>query len=127
MIDAYSSFEAKEGLNVNGELTLGENIADIGGARFAFRAYRKWVEENGAEEPVAGLSGEKLFFVNMAQNWCSLITDEALEMQVRTDPHSPARFRVNGTMRNTPEFHEVFECAEGSGMRPKDDEICVVW
>ncbi len=127
VIDAYSSFEAKEGLNVNGELTLGENIADIGGARFAFRAYRKWVEENGAEEPVAGLSGEKLFFVNMAQNWCSLITDEALEMQVRTDPHSPARFRVNGTMRNTPEFHEVFECAEGSGMRPKDDEICVVW
>ena len=127
VVDEYSGFEAKEGLNVNGELTLGENIADIGGARFAFRAYQAWVEENGAEEPVAGLSGEKLFFVNFAQNWCALITDEALEMQVRTDPHSPARFRVNGTLRNTPEFHEVFECAEGSAMRPADDEICVVW
>jgi len=127
VIDAYSGFEAKEGLNVNGELTLGENIADIGGARFAFRAYQQWVEENGAEEPVAGLDGEKVFFVNFAQNWCSLITDEALEMQVRTDPHSPARFRVNGTLRNTPEFHEVFECAEGAAMRPSDDDMCVVW
>ena len=126
VVDAYSAFEALPGLKVNGELTLGENIADIGGARFAFRAYRDWVAANGAEPPVAELSGEKLFFVSFAQVWCSESSAEATERMVRTDPHSPGEFRVNGTLQHTPEFHEVFECPVGSGMHPSDD-VCVVW
>jgi len=128
VVDAYAAFEPLPGLNLDGKLTLGENIADIGGARFAFRAYQKWVEENGAEPEVAGLSGEKLYFVNLAQNWCSMYTDEALEVQVKTNSHSPPMYRVNGTLRHTPEFHETFQCEAGSGMRPEnDDDICVVW
>ena len=129
VVDAYSAFEPLPGLHVDGKLTLGENIADIGGARFAFRAYQQWVEEQGAPEPeVAGLSGEELYFVNFAQVWCSMATDEALEEQVKTDGHSPAMYRVNGTLQHTPEFHEVFACEPGSGMRPaSDDDICVVW
>jgi len=129
VVDAYGAIEARPGLHVDGKLTLGENIADIGGARFGFRAYQEWVEERGEPEPeVAGLSGEELYFVNFAQVWCSMSTDEALEEQITTDPHTPAQYRVNGALRHTPEFHQVFECEPGTGMRPEsDDEICVVW
>jgi predicted metalloendopeptidase len=129
VIDAYGSFEALPGVNVDGELTLGENIADIGGARFAFRAYQGWAAEQEQPEPdVAGLSPEQLYFVSFAQAWCAQQTDESLEEQVKTDPHSPAKFRINGTLRHTPAFHETFGCEPGSGMRPQsDDELCVVW
>jgi predicted metalloendopeptidase len=124
--DQYSAFEVEDGLNVNGQLTLGENIADIGGTRQAFRAYQAWQEEHGPEpQLLEEITNEQLFFVSMAQSWCSVASPEFERMQVMSNPHSPARFRVIGPNRNLPEFHEAFSCEVGTAMHP--EEMCEVW
>ncbi|MFT5684653.1 MAG: putative endopeptidase [Myxococcota bacterium] len=126
VVEQFDAFEVAEGLNVNGQLTLGENIADIGGVRESFRAYQAWVAENGAEpERVEGLNNEQLFFVSFAQGWCSVASPEFQKMMVLSNTHSPAEFRVNGPIRNLPEFAETFSCAEGTPMHP--EETCEVW
>ena len=124
--DLYESFEVQPDLHLNGQLTLGENIADFGGIKEAHGAYRAWAEENGEPaSPVDGLSSDQLFFVGFAQTWCSVSAPEFERMLVTVDPHSPPRFRVNGPLANFPTFGETFECEAGSPMRPA--EICEVW
>jgi putative endopeptidase len=125
--EQYAGYEVQPGLKVDGKLTLGENIADLGGLKQSLRAYRKWVAEHGAEPQVAGLTNDQLFFVAYAQAWCTIATPEAEKVQVRSDPHSPARFRVNGPVRNLPEFGEAFGCERGDPMYPPAEDICVVW
>ncbi len=125
VVDQYSGFTVADDAAVNGELTLGENIADIGGTRVALRAYRSWRDEHGDEAEVGGLTSDQQFFVSMAQAWCTVASDEALELQVTTDPHAPARFRVNGTLQNLPDFAEAFGCEAGDPMAPVD--ACEVW
>ncbi len=112
-------------LFIDGKLTLGENIADIGGLRLAGRAYADWVAENGVEEEVAGFTGEQLVFVAYAQAWCSLATPEIERQLVRTNPHSPPRYRVNGVVTNLPEFGRAFGCKKKTPMRPK--KVCDIW
>ena len=124
VVDAYNGYTI-DGTPVNGELTLGENIADLGGARLSYRAYKAWVAEHGAEPDVRGLSGDQLFFVAMAQSWCTLRTPERAQMLLSVDPHSPPRYRVNGTMAQMPEFAEAFGCETGSSMVPEN--ACEVW
>ncbi len=121
----YDQYEVLPGVKVNGELTLGENIADLGGSRVAYRAYRKWVEEHGAEPEVAGMKGEQLFWVAFAQSWGQVAAPEYQKVLAATDPHSPARFRVNGPLTNLPEFAEAFSCEVGKPMRP--EQTCEVW
>ena len=123
--DQYSSFSVAEGLNVNGKLTLGENIADIGGLKMSYLAYQKWKDEHGEEPEYAGLTGDQLVFVAFAQGWCTIATPAMEEQRVKTDPHSPPRFRVNGTVMNTPQFAEAFGCEKGAPMAPED--ACEVW
>lgn len=121
----YSGYTVQEGLNVNGELTLGENIADMGGIKATLRAWRAWTATHGAEPGLAGLSGEQLLFVSYAQSWCSLIRPETERMLVMTDSHSPAKFRVNGPLANLPEFAAAFQCPAGAPMAP--EKRCTVW
>ncbi|MCB9688428.1 MAG: M13 family metallopeptidase [Alphaproteobacteria bacterium] len=122
----YDAYEVLPGVNLNGKLTLGENIADLGGSRTAFRAYRKWVEENGAEpEVLPGLSNEQTFWVSFAQSWCQIASEEHMKVRAKTDPHSAPRFRVNGPLSNLPEFHETFSCEEGRPLHPAS--TCEVW
>ena len=125
--EQYSGYEVQPDLFVNGKLTLGENIADLGGLKQAHAAYMKWREENGEEPEVAGLSNEQLFFIANAQGWCTISTPEQEKVQVKSDPHSPARFRVNGPVQNFPAFGEAFECERGAPLYPNADDICVVW
>jgi len=125
--EQYSGYEVQSDLFVNGKLTLGENIADLGGLKQSHRAYMAWVAENGPEPEVAGLDNEQLFFVAFAQGWCSIRTPESEKVQVKTDPHSPARFRVNGPVRNLPAFGKAFDCEVGAPLYPPQDEICVIW
>lgn len=127
IVDQYNGYEVQPDLFVNGKLTLGENIADLGGLKQAHRGYMAWVEEKGAEPEIAGLTGEQLLFVAFAQGWCSLSTPESEKVQVRSDPHSPPRFRVNGPVKNLPAFGKAFECEQGAPLYPTDDDICVVW
>jgi len=124
--DFYSDFEVAPGAKVNGQLTLGENIADIGGVKEAYQAYEAWEERNGAPEPlVDGLTDDQLFFVSWSQVWCSLATEERERLQVTTDPHSPARFRATAPLMMHPGFAEAFQCEPGTPMAPA--ERCEVW
>lgn len=125
--DFYSGFAVAPGVNVNGTLTLGENIADIGGVKQSYQAYRRWQERHGdpAAPAVPGLTDEQLFFVAYGQVWCALSTPEEDRLRITTDPHSPPRFRVRGTLAQVPAFARAFACAEGTPMNPK--ERCEVW
>jgi putative endopeptidase len=124
--DFYSSYEVAPGAPVNGKLTLGENIADIGGVKSSYQAYKIWEQRHGAPEPfVEGLTNDQLLFVAWGQVWCTLQTEDSARLQVTTDPHSPAAFRVMGPMAHVPEFSQAFSCDVGDPMRPEDQ--CVVW
>jgi putative endopeptidase len=104
----YDSFEALPGLHVNGRLTLGENIGDLGGLSVAYAAYH--LSLKGATAPVIdGLSGDQRFFLSWAQVWQALYRDAALRKQVLSDPHSPPQFRVNGAVRNIDAWYAAFD------------------
>lgn len=121
----YSAYEALPGLKLNGKLTLGENIADLGGLKLAFMAYRE-MRKGAAEQTVAGgFTEDQQFFLAHGQAWCGKMRDEALRLMVQVNPHSPPRFRVNGPLANLPEFGEAFRCAPGAPMRPARQ--CAVW
>jgi endothelin-converting enzyme/putative endopeptidase len=124
VVDEFNGFKLDDGTPVKGDLTLGENIGDLGGVRTAFRAFQATA---GAKEPtgIPGMSQAQVFFVAYAQNWCTVASPEYQRMQVASDPHSPAKFRVIGPLQNLPEFHEAFGCAEGTPMRPANR--CEVW
>ena len=118
----YAAYEPQPGLFVKGDLTLGENIADLGGTRLAYRAFKA---QNAPAANIPGLTDDQLFFVAMAQGWCSVSSPAYEKMQVLSNSHSPPKYRVNGPLANLPEFHAAFSCAEGSKMRPAG--ACEVW
>ncbi|PVD36859.1 hypothetical protein C0Q70_03849 [Pomacea canaliculata] len=113
---------------VNGKLTLGENIADCGGIREAFRAYRSVIKERGQEEdkyPTLPYTQDQLFFIGFAQSWCSLVTAYSLRTSLLTDVHSPNDFRVMGSIQNSDDFGRVFNCSVGKPMNPQHK--CQAW
>ena len=123
--DQYAGYAVGD-LKVNGKLTLGENIADLGGLKSAFRAWKAYEAANGPIEPaVDGLTNDQLLFVSFAQGWCSKSAPEYLKMMVLSNPHSPPEFRVNGPVTNLSEFHDAFACPVGAPLRPEN--ACVVW
>jgi len=124
--DFYSEYEVAEGVSVNGKLTLGENIGDLGGVKEAYSAFKAIEARTGDSTPaVEGLTNDQLFFVSWAQVWCTVASDEYIRRQVTTDPHSPSEFRGNGPLTLNPDFAEAFSCEEGSKMAPANR--CVVW
>ncbi|GAB6022947.1 Neprilysin-4 [Chamberlinius hualienensis] len=128
IIEQYSNYEVPEiSLKVNGIVTQGENIADNGGIRQAFRAYRKWAANHKEEPTLPGLNmtHTQLFFLNFAQVWCTVMTPEAAVSKIRQGPHSPGRFRVIGTLSNSKDFARAFSCPEGSPMNPSHK--CSLW
>jgi predicted metalloendopeptidase len=123
--DQYGTYEAVPGVKLNGDLTLGENIADIGGLKIALNAFRE-AQKGAAERLVAdGLTEEQVFFLAYGQSWCEKDRPEYLELVAKTNPHSPPRFRVNGVIADVTPFAEAFACKEGSPMRPA--KVCAVW
>jgi putative endopeptidase len=126
IIDQYSKFQPIPGVFVNGKLTQGENIADNGGIKLSYHAFLK-AAGNTAPQPsiIPTLSNSQLFFVNFAQGWCAKWTDAMTRIRVKTDPHSPPRFRVLGPLMNFPEFSDAFTCPSGSNMNPT--QRCAVW
>ncbi len=124
IVQEYSSFQPEPGLHLNGKLTLGENTADNGGARLALMALLAAIA--GHPQPaVAGLSTEQQYFLSFGQVWCANERTEAVRLQVQTDPHSPPEFRVNGVLRNMPEFQKAFSCKSGQPMVSAN--ACRVW
>ena len=125
LADQYSTFEVLPGKNVNGQLTLGENIADLGGVKLAFYAYRNLRKGASPRQVADGFTEDQQFFLGIGQAWCGKARDAEVERRLATDPHSPARWRVNGSLMNTTEFAEAFQCKAGSKMAPKKQ--CKVW
>jgi endothelin-converting enzyme/putative endopeptidase len=121
--DQYSSFSVAPGAYINGKLTLGENTADNGGARIALRALLNTIGTD--TKKIDGMTSEQRFFVAFGQIWCSNEREEALRLQVQTDPHSPPEFRVNGVVQNMPEFQKAFSCKAGQPMVRAN--ACRVW
>ncbi|XP_062988136.1 neprilysin [Elgaria multicarinata webbii] len=129
MVYQYGNFtwELAGGQHLSGVNTLGENIADNGGIRQAYRAYENFVKKNGEERLLPGLdfNHKQLFFLNFAQVWCGTYRPEYAVNAIKTDVHSPGKFRVLGTLQNTPEFSEAFQCTNAEYMDPV--KKCRVW
>lgn len=126
MIDQYSSYEPVEGAHIQGALSLGENIADLGGLRVAYRAWQMSLD--GEPAPVIeGFTGSQRVFMGWGQVWRNLQREEALRQQLVTGPHSPARYRVIGVLSNMPEFYEAFGVTEGDDMYRSGDERVMIW
>ncbi|KAF0696980.1 Aste57867_12311 [Aphanomyces stellatus] len=129
--DQYAAFEVfsevtpgKKIGNINGTLTLGETIADNGGLKSSFRAYKEYLKTNGAESKFTKETGEKLFFLSFAQGWCSKNTDEFLQFML-LDSHPPNKFRLYGAVQNNADFARVFQCPANSKMNPT--KKCELW
>merc|ERR1712106_277567 len=130
IIDQYGNYTVEvegEVLNVNGITTQGENIADNGGIKEAFRAYENVVRRYGPEPILPGLeyNQRQLMWLSAASSWCSVRRPASLKNQVLTDPHSPGIYRVNGPFANMPEFSQDWGCPAGSPMNPV--KKCNVW
>jgi predicted metalloendopeptidase len=127
VIKQYESYEPLAGQRINGKLTLGENIGDIGGIKIAWAAFKRMLQRRGRPAAVDGFTPEQRFFVGMAQSWRNKIRDEALRVRLNTDPHSPGYYRVLGPLSNMPEFHEAFACAAGSAMTRPEAARPTIW
>lgn len=127
VVDQFNGFEPLDSLYVNGKLTLGENIADLGGVTLAYHALEKELSKKGKPEPIDGFTYQQRFFLGWAQVWHMNMTEEELRKRVTTDPHSPGEYRVNGPLANMDEFARAFNCAEGSAMLNPDSTRAVIW
>lgn len=126
IIEQFNEYVAIDTLHVNGELTQGENIADLGGLTMSYYAYKKSL--NGAKSPVmAGFTGEQRFFIAWAQGWKTLMRDASLKQQVATNPHSPGNFRAFAPLTNMVEFYEAFGVKEGDGMYKPANKRVSIW
>jgi putative endopeptidase len=124
VIDQYSGYEAS-GTRLNGANTAGENIADIGGVKLAFAAYRQ-LRGSASETIVAdGFTEDQQFFLGFGQAWCAKLRPDFEKLLATVDVHSPAKWRVNGALSATPEFAKAFRCRAGTKMVPIKQ--CVVW
>jgi len=120
-------YVAIDTLKVNGKLTLGENIADLGGLLIAYGAYRRSLAGKPEPAPIDGLSGDQRFFLGWAQIWRSSFRPELARMLVTVDPHGPNAFRVNGPLGNMPEFARAFDCRSGDPMARNEQERVQIW
>ena len=127
IIRQFNAYVAIDDLHVNGELTQGENIADLGGVKIAYAALQKALAGKPRPANIAGFTPEQRFFLSFATIWRENIRPEALRLQVNTDPHSPPRFRADGPLSNLPEFAQAFHIPEGSFMRRSDADRVTIW
>jgi putative endopeptidase len=125
VINQFGGYQIQEGLNINGKLTLGENIADLGGLAMAYAAYQKSLEGKPKPANIDGFTPEQRFFLGYAQIWAAKATEAFERQQVLTDSHSNARYRVNGPLSNLPQFAQAFSCKQGDKM--VRENFCKIW
>ena len=126
LVEQFNAFKPLPDISVNGELTLGENIGDLGGLSIAHKAWK--ISLNGQASPVIdGLTGEQRFFMGWAQAWRAKARDEYLRRQVLADPHAWAEFRANGPLGNIPEFYEAFGVKPGDKLYREPDKRVKIW
>ncbi|TAF66969.1 MAG: M13 family peptidase [Cytophagales bacterium] len=128
IVEQYNEYTVLDSVHVNGKLTLGENIADIGGLTIAYDALmRSYQKKGGKPKAIDGFTAEQRFFLGWGQIWRSKYRNEVALERIKTDPHSPGYWRVNGTLSAFPAFFEAFGIQEGSKMRRNKDKIANIW
>ncbi|HET6557842.1 MAG TPA: M13 family metallopeptidase, partial [Prolixibacteraceae bacterium] len=125
LVNQFNNYTVLDTLKADGELSLGENIADLGGLNVAYNALQKVL--NGKEEPIDGFTPEQRFFLAYAHVWAQNIRDKEIVRRTKEDVHSLGRFRVIGPLRNMPEFHKAFNVKEGDYMYLSESERAVIW
>ncbi|HEY6970141.1 MAG TPA: M13 family metallopeptidase [Candidatus Angelobacter sp.] len=126
VVHEYDGFIAVDDVHVQGKLTLGENVADLGGLKLAMMAFLRHAEETHQQPQSAdGFTPEQRFYIGYAQGWCENETAEFLRLLAQTNPHSPVKYRVNGVVQNLPDFQKAFSCKTGTPMAP--EKRCEVW
>jgi putative endopeptidase len=123
----YSAFEPLPGLHVNGELTMGENIGDLGGIEMAYSAYRRYVAQHGEPPVLGGLTGDQRFFLAYAQSWRDYWREGLLREVVLTNPHSPSMYRVNGVVRNVDAWYAAFHIQPGDRLYLPPEQRVHIW
>ncbi|MDR3692993.1 MAG: M13 family metallopeptidase [Mucilaginibacter sp.] len=126
LIDQYSQFTILGNLHVNGELTQGENLADVGGCMIAYQAFKN-TPEGKSDTKIDGFTPDQRFFLSLTKVWQSKIRDESARMRISVDPHSPPMYRVNGPFSNMPEFYKAFNVKPGDKMYRPDSLRVKVW
>ncbi|HEX8957245.1 MAG TPA: M13 family metallopeptidase [Burkholderiaceae bacterium] len=126
LVKQYSAYEPVAGYHVNGELTLGENIADNSGLAIAYKAYK--LSLGGKPSPViGGMTGEQRFYLGFGQVWRGKMRENAAIVRIKTDPHSPPQVRADGTVKNQPGFYDAFGIKEGDHMYLAPDQRVIMW
>jgi endothelin-converting enzyme/putative endopeptidase len=126
LVEQYNGYEPVDGMKINGELTLGENIGDLGGLSVAYDAYRLSLGDR--EAPVIdGLTGDQRFFFGWAQSWRRLYRDAEIRKRLLTDPHSPSKYRVNGIVRNMDAFYQAFDIKPGDALYLPPEQRVEIW
>ncbi|CAG2166895.1 unnamed protein product [Oppiella nova] len=128
-INQYNGYnDSNAGMNINGKTTVGENIADNGGLRQAFRALENYsFRKQSLPGSMKSFTSEQLFFLSFANVWCSNIRDKALKRWIETDPHIPDKYRVWGTVSNSESFAKAFNCKPKTNMNPEPKDKCILW
>jgi predicted metalloendopeptidase len=128
LVNQFNSYIVIDSLHVNGELTLGENIADLGGLTMAYEALKMYLKNNpSATKIIDGYTPEQRFFIGFAQVWKNNSRPEAARQLILTDPHSPPQFRVFGTLSNMNQFYEIWGVKEGNKMFRRAEERAAIW
>ncbi|HVX41580.1 MAG TPA: M13 family metallopeptidase [Gemmatimonadaceae bacterium] len=128
VVDQFNAYTIVDSTtHVNGKLTLGENIGDLGGLKIAYLAMEKSMKEKGRQPNIDGFTPEQRFFLGWAQVWRTLQRDQAAKAQVNTNPHAPAKWRVDGPLSNMPEFKAAWGCKDGDAMVRPDSLRAVIW
>ncbi|NMO14326.1 peptidase M13 [Pyxidicoccus fallax] len=126
LVEQYNGFSPLEAMNVNGKLTLGENIGDLSGLTVAYQSYKLSLQGKPAPT-IDGFTGDQRFFLGWAQIWRGLYRDDAMRQMLLTDSHSPPQYRVNGVVRNMPEFYEAFGVKQGDAAWLPPEQRVKVW
>jgi endothelin-converting enzyme/putative endopeptidase len=127
LADQYSEFSPLDGEFVNGRLSLGENIGDVGGLSMAYRAYQLYLEDHGEAPVLDGFTGDQRFYMAWAQVWRNLYTEAAMRQQLRRGPHSPPQYRINGALRNQDGWYEAFGVTEEHALYLAPEERVRIW
>jgi endothelin-converting enzyme/putative endopeptidase len=123
----FDAYEPVPGVHINGKLTMGENLGDLGGIEAAYAAWRRYVAKHGEPAVIDGLTGDQRFFIAYAQSWQDKVREGALRQQLLTNPHSPAEYRVNGIVRNVDAWYAAFGVKPGDKLYLPPEKRVHVW
>ncbi|HTK59560.1 MAG TPA: M13 family metallopeptidase [Sphingomicrobium sp.] len=127
LVSQYNSYEPVPGVHIKGQLTLGENLGDLGGLEVAYSAYRRYVAQHGEPPVIGGLTGDQRFFIAYGYSWETKQREGALRAQLLTNEHSPAKYRVNGVVRNVDAWYKAFNVQPGDKMYLPPEQRVHVW